>query len=238
MRLACSLVVLLICGCLIAQAQSVFDVYGKLERVDLPPEATGVDAMLITLRPLGVNLLAPQANPDRDGTFVLRHVTAGRYALELSFPGRIISFARGSEKLAPNGFELSSSGEGSLRIVVSLKTVEVSVGVLGVPSEPAKRVVVLAPADALLTLRESCAYNPLVGSGTTFRYVPPGEYRVFVVDTQSAHDVAIYAPRFPQFLRDQAMLFKVSGEGETKATVAYVDPETVKQAVRQIGPVR
>jgi hypothetical protein len=239
MRIACSLVVLMICGCLIAQAQSVFDVYGKLELVDLPPNATPVEAMLITLHPLGVgHVLPPQANPDRDGAFVLRRVTAGRYALELPFPGRIINFAKGSEKLAPDGFAVSSSDGDTLRIVVSLKTAEVSVEVLGVPSEPGKRVVVLAPADALLTLRESCFSNALREPRTKFRYISPGEYRAFVVDTESANDVAVYAPRFPKFLRDRAMPFKVSAEVETKATATYVDPDTIRQAVREIGPVR
>jgi hypothetical protein len=236
MRIACSLVVLTLCGCLIAQTQPLFDLSGKLELVDAPSDATPVEAMLVTLHPLGGGYNI-QANADRDGAFVLRRVNAGRYALELPFPGRIISFAKGSEELAPDGFTVSSSGGDTLRILVSLKTVEVSVEATGLPSAPGKRVVVLAPADSHLTLRQSCIYNALVEPRTKFRHVPPGEYRVFVVDPESVSDVAIYAPRFHDFLRNYAKAFEVSSERETKATAIYVDHETIGQAVREIGSV-
>ena len=192
--------------------------------------------MLVTLRPLGNPIVPPQATPDPKGVFVLKHVVAGRYALEVPVPGRIISFTQGSRDLAPADFALSPSEAGALRIVVSLKSSEVLVEALGVPGN-SKLVVVLAPADALLTLRESCSYNELRGSQTKFSYVPLGTYRVFVVDKEFANDISVYAPRFPAFLRDRSAPFAVSPEGVTKVTATYVDPETIRQAVREFGPV-
>jgi hypothetical protein len=44
-------------------------------------------------------------------------------------------------------------------------------------------------------------------------------------------DVAAYAPRFPDFLKNRATPVEVSEQGETKATATYVDGEIIKQAV-------
>jgi len=73
---------------------------------------------------------------------------------------------------------------------------------------------------------------------TTFRFVPPGEYRLFIIDSQFQNDIAEYAPRFRDFLKDHSTQVEVSEEGETKATATYVDGETIKQAVREVGPIR
>ena len=237
MRFVGKLLGLIICNCLIAHAQAASDIRGTLELVDVPGAATPVEAMLVTLRPLGTPVVPPQATPDPKGVFVLNHVVAGRYALELHVPGRIISFTQGSRELAPADFALSPSEAGAFRIVVSLKSSEVLVEALGMPGNNSKRVVVLAPADALLTLRESCSYNELRGSQTKGSYVPLGTYRVFVVDQESLNDISMYASRFPAFLRDRSAPFAVSPDGATKVTATYVDPETIRQAVREFGPV-
>jgi len=62
--------------------------------------------------------------------------------------------------------------------------------------------------------------------------VPPGKYRIFIVDSQFQSDVAGYAPNFPDFLKDRATPVEVREEGETEATAKYVDGETVKLALR------
>src|SRR6516165_3023296 len=71
----------------------------------------------------------------------------------------------------------------------------------------------------------------------TFRWVPPGKYRIFIVDSQFRSDVAACAPRFADFLKDQATPVEVREEGETEATGRYVDGETVKLALRQGGSI-
>jgi hypothetical protein len=237
MRIACCAVALVICGSVSGQTHSTFDLRGRLELVDRPPEATPVEAMLVSLHPLGRGYDI-QAQPDRDGRFVLKNVSPERYSLTLPFPGRIRIFANGSRELAPDGFELSSSDGGPLRIVVSLKTSILSVKVRGLPNESGSVIVLLAPADPYLTLRESCISNALTEPQTTIRFVPPGKYRLFIADSQFQSDIAAYAPRFRDFLKDHSTQVEVSEEGETKATATYVDGETIKQAVREVGPIR
>jgi hypothetical protein len=207
-----------------------FDLPGYLELVDRPAEATSVEAMMVSLHPLVLDDV--EARPDRDGKFVLKNVKPGRYSLTLPFPGRIRMFAIGSKELATDGFRLHSSDAGPLQIVVSLKTSIVSVKVRGFPSQCGDIVAMLAPADPYLTLRESCSFNTLAEPRTTFRWVPPGKYRIFIVDSQFQSDVAACAPRFADFLKDQATPVEVSEEGETEATARYVDGETVKLALR------
>jgi hypothetical protein len=236
MRFACRAVVLMACGLATVRAQPTFDLPGRLELVDRPLEATPVEAMMVTLHPLVLDYDI-QAWPDQNGKFVLKNVKPGRYSLTLPFPGRIRTFAVGSKELAPDGFELDSSDAGPFRIVVSLKTSVVFVKVLGVPSRRGDVVALLAPADPYLTLRESCSYNTLAEPQTTFRWVTPGKYRIFIVDAQFQSDVSAYAPRFPDFLKDQATAVEVREEGETEATARYVDGETIKQAVRRAGPI-
>jgi len=217
-----------------------FDLPGYLELVDRPPNATPVEAMMVSLHhslhPLVLDYDV-QARPDRDGKFVLKNVKPGRYSLTLPFPGRIRTFAIGSKKLTPDGFGLDSSDAGSLQIVVSLKTTIVSVKVRGFPSQRGDIVALLAPADPYLTLRKSCSFNTLAEPRTTFRWVPPGKYRIFIVDSLFQSVVAVYAPRFPDFLKDQATPVEVREEGETEATATYVEGETVKLALRQAGSI-
>ena len=98
--------------------------------MDLPPEATPVEAMMVSLHPLVLDYEI-QAWPDRNGKFVLKNVKPGRYSLTLPFPGRIRTFAIGSKELAPDGFELNSSDVGSLRLLVNAVIVQVRISTIG-----------------------------------------------------------------------------------------------------------
>lgn len=237
MRFVCCTVALAACVLVNGQTLPTFDLPGSLELVDRPPEATPVEAMLVSLHPLVLDYEI-QARPDRDGKFILKNVKPGRYSLTLPFPGRIRTFAIGSKELTPDGFELNSRDEGSLRIIASLKSSKVSVKALGIPSGRTGVVALICPADPYLTLRLSCFSNALTEPRTTFTYVPLGKYRIFIVDTEFSSDVAGYAPRFPDFLMDQATPVEASEDGEKEVTATYVDGETIKRAIREAGPIR
>jgi hypothetical protein len=219
------------------QTLPTFNLFGSLELVDMPPEATPVEAMMVGLHPLLLDSEI-QARPGRDGKFVLKNVKPGRYSLRLPFPGRIRSFAVGPEKLAPDGFELKSSNVGFLRIIVSVKTSKVSVKVRGLAGQYTGAVALLSPSDPYLTLRDSCISNALTEPRTTFMFVPLGKYRVFIVDEKFQNDVAAYGPRFPEFLKDQATTVEVSEEDATEVTATYVDGRTVERAIHEAGPIR
>ena len=236
MRFACCTAALAACIFVNDQKAPTFDLPGSLELVDLPAQATPVEAMMVSLHPLVLGYEI-QAWPDRNGKFVLKNVKPGRYSLTLPFPGRIRTFAIGSKELAPDGFELNSSDVGSLRIIVSEKTTKVSVRVRGLPSRHTGTAALMSPADPYLTLRESCISNALTEPWTTFTFVPLGKYRILIIDKEFQSDVAAYAPRFPDFLKDQAAPVDASEEGETEITATYVDRETIQRAIREAGPV-
>jgi hypothetical protein len=183
-------------GCSLAngQASSVFDPRGFLKLVDRPPDATPVEAPIFRIHPLDGGFEI-EAQPDRGGEFTLNEVRPGRYSLTFPMPGRIESFTNGSRELAPDGFELTSAAAGPLVLVIGMKSADVSVKVHDLPAGHDDVVALLAPADTRLTLRESCYVQRLSGSQTTFSFVPPGRYRIFILDAQFQRDFSAYAPR-------------------------------------------
>jgi hypothetical protein len=237
MRIARCMIVLLASVSLGGQVVPIFDVSGILQIRDAPPEATPIESLgPVRLQSLE-HLSVLDAPPDRSGNFVLKNVRPGRYLI-LPFPGRIRSFTSGTRNLAPDGFDLSASDVHPLRIVVSMKTATLSVQTNTLPNGQTNIVVLLAPADSYLTLHESCLSNRLTDSQIKFLFLTPGKYRIFVVDSQMESDVAAYAPRFPDFLKDSATPVEVSEEGETTASAAYLDSDIVKEAIRRAGPLR
>jgi hypothetical protein len=229
----------LLIGCSVGNGQtdSVFDVQGFLRLVDRPASATPVEALTFRIHPLGGGGFDVEAQPDRDGRFTLNKVRPGRYSLTFPMPGRIERFANRSNELAPEGFELTSGKAGPLVLVISMKSADVSVKVQAFPTQHGDVVALLAPADNHLTLRESCYLNRISGLQTRFDFVPPGKYRIFIFDAQFQQDVAAYAPRFPDFLKNQATSIEVPGSGRAEATATYLDGETIREAIRQAGPL-
>ena len=219
---------------LFAQTPGAFDLHGKLKLVDLPPNSAPLEAWTITMHPLtgGADI---KASPDSSGSFVLKGLRAKRYSLDLHGQGRIVSFASRTSEKNPDNFGVSPE-LGDLRILVSLKTTQVTVNLAG--SDAANnRVILLCPSDAYLTLRTSCMTAPANGTPKTFQHVTPGTYRVFVVDSGAAHDVTTYAPRHPEFLTRAGLPFSVLASGGT-ATAKYIDSDTVHEAVEAMSPSR
>ena len=238
MRNACRIVVLMACASVGGQTLPTFDLPGLLNLRDIPAGATPIENLgpvrLHSLEHLNVI----DAYPDRGGRFVLKNVSPGRYFLTLPFPGRIRSFTSGTRDLAPDGFDLSADDIRPLRIAVSMKTSALSVQARGLPDQSREIVVLLVPADPYLTLRESCISNRLTDKQTRFPFLTPGKYRILIVDSQMESDVAAYAPRLTDFLKDSATPVEVPEEGESTASATYLDSDIVKEAIRRAGPLR
>ncbi len=226
MQILCLSVLLIGCSMMIGQTDSVFDILGVLKLVDRQPAATPVEAPIFHVHPLAGGLDI-EAHPDRDGRFTLNRVQPGRYSLTFPMPGRIQSFTNRARALAPDGFELTSDAAGPIVLVISMKSADVSVKVQAFPTGHSDVVALLAPADPYLTLRGSCYLNWLSGPQTTFTYVPPGKYRIFILDAQFQQDVAAYAPRFPDFLKNDATSVDVPDHGRTEAAATYLTGEMI-----------
>ncbi len=210
------------------------DIPGSLQLEDLPPAATPVNA-------LGVSLYS--SNPLRkitadvgsDGTFVLKNVPPGHYSLDLPVPARIRSFSSGSRALDPRGFDLDSANAGPLNIVLSYKTSSLSIDITGIPSDTGKAVALAFPDDPYLTRPYSGTVNPVVKGQTTFTYMPPGQYRVFVVDSECQDDIA-YHPLLRDALVGRATAVTVAEDGTTRVSANLLDRETLREATRQVKP--
>jgi hypothetical protein len=228
------MIALLLCSLTFAQNQVSFDLEGNLELVDRPPAATSVEALHFQFRPQGGGIFA-LARPDQQGHFQVRGVGQGRYSLVFPMPGRIVMFAQGDRALDPAEFEMHPSDKRPIRLVISMKTGAVAVSVTGLPSGARDVAAVLVPADSYLTIREGCSVNRLTRPATTFSFVPPGRYRIIVVDEAQQGEIARYAPRFPEFLKASSTWIDVVGDEQRQAVAAYVDRDTVARAVHRIG---
>jgi hypothetical protein len=178
-----------------------------------------------------------RATPDKAGRFVLENMLAGPYSFEFPFPGRFVSVLLGGRPVVLPNFDFKADDVGLLEIVVSLKDSAVTVDIAGLPEQHGTIAAVLCPQDPHLTLRYSCYVNSVGGARTEFRYVPPGAYRVFIVDQFLQGDVAAYAPRFPEFLNTRSPEMVVGGAAPTFVKSGYIDASSVQEAVRLAGPL-
>lgn len=207
------------------------DLPGRIELVDLPPAPTPINEIRFHRLEDGYDVVSAQV--DRSGQFLMRGVAPGWYSLLLAVPGRIKTFGSGSKTLDPSHFQVQPGDSAPLRLVVSLKTSELAVEVEDLSKASRDVVALLAPADPYLTHRESCYLNTLTGSRTTFRFVPPGQYRVFIIDKEFSNDAAQHAPK-PDFLKAEATVIQVGETSETRATAKYLDSSTVRGALKRV----
>ena len=220
------------CLALSARTVTAFDVPGKLELIEGGPDATPVDQLPVPIHSLDGRLHVT-GQPDADGNFVLKGVLPGRYVLDLTFPGRIRTFARGPRELNPLDFELKPGEKGLLRIVVSAKVSDLFVDVQGLPGSVAKGafVAVLWPADPHLALNHSCFFIELSSARVEFLFTVPGKYLLFVADSRFQNDLAFNAG-LREALRDKATEVEVLENGPTNVSAVYLDPEAVQRAIQ------
>ena len=200
--------------------------------MDAGPFTTPLQYLDVALRPIDRSVVVRE-RLDPTGQFKFNDIIPGRYEFDLSFPGRIVSARLGGKPLALPVFELKPEDSGPLDIAVSVKTSDLSAEVRGLPGDGRQIVALLAPSDSALTLRYSSYLMTNIGPLAEFRSVPPGTYRLFIVDDAVRRDVSGYAPRFPDFLKDLAPPFVIAEEGRTKITATYIDATTVQEAIKR-----
>jgi len=215
---------------LIATALQAADIAGKLIIVDGGPDNTPVELLDVRIRPLDGNAEV-SATPNKLGDFVLRDVRPGHYKLRLSMPARITDFEQGSQPANPLDFEVRSQDTRRLSLQLSVADSDVLVEVAGWQSG-SDFVAILAPADPMLSLQESCYVNKLSSDKTRFQFLPLGRYRLFIVDSRFQKDVAKYGPRLPNFLTSEAVSVNAPFKAQISVTAKYIDSQMVEEAVR------
>jgi hypothetical protein len=148
--------------------------------------------------------------------------------------GRLQSFTVAGSERNSEDFDIGASVPGPISIVVSEK-VGVVVVSASAPSGEKNGVVLLVPADPLLTSRESCFSIKLTGPVTTFPFVPQGRYRVLAFNEKYSATVAGLAPRYPDFLKDEAAFVEATPEASASAAPRYVADENMEEAIRLAG---
>ena len=116
-----------------------------------------------------------------------------------------------------------------LQIVVSLKTAVLLVDISGIPDTNPTVVAMVFPSDPYLMPPDSGVLNPVRAHQTEFRYLTPGDYRLFVVDEE--FNVAITSPTVRDALKVQATAVQVRDHGETSIRAKYLPPDSIRQAI-------
>lgn len=208
------------------------EVSGNLSYIDADPQTmpTPVEMLSVGIhsKSTGVQF---SAQVDRSGKFNIKNVTPGRYRLALDMPARIHSMELDSRPASPLDFEVGPGSKNTLDIVLSLASAEILVDVATPPQT--ETVAILAPADPMLTLQESCWMNKVSGNKILWQFIPPGTYRLFIVDSRFQNEVSKYGPRLPGFLASEATVID-SAHGSTSISSAhYIDASIVEEAIRQ-----
>jgi hypothetical protein len=159
---------------------------------------------------------------------------AGHYFLDLTFPGRIVTFKTESQDLNPADFEVKP-GLSPLRIVVSLKTAPLSVDVQGLPDAvtPGSITAILYPDDSYLALNRSGFMSPVTQPHLDFGVLTPGKYLLFIVDGRYVKDL-VDRDELRKALRDRAASVEVVANGESRFAAARIDSVIVQEAVDQL----
>lgn len=220
----------LACAAVGAQTRPVLDVPCKLELTDVDQDSNPMGSVAITIRaadgPMRVT-----GKPDRDGNVVLRRVPEGRYALDLAFAGRILTFTAAAQHLNPLDFELREGAAGPLHIVVSLKVADLTIEVhdLPTPIPTGAFVALLFPADPYLALNHAkftyAVREPEVEAGS----LTPGKYLLFIVESRFSNDLGRAEVR--EALKDRATPVEVLPNGETRIVSSPMDADTVQHAI-------
>ncbi len=219
-------------GMAFAQQDPSLDLKGSLVLLDTTPDTTPVAALSVAIYSPATFAMY-RAQPDETGRFELRDVRPGHYRLEMGVPSRLVNFTVGGRDVSPAGFALNPDTSGPMRIVLSMKTGALTVNAEGAPSN-APLAAVLVPNDEFLTLHAQFS-SPVTGAAGRFPFVPPGAYRVFVVDADLSGDLGARA-ELREALQEQATAVEVVAGQDTRVAARYIDRALVESRKRQLQP--
>lgn len=221
---------IVVAGVAVAPSQSApaVNLKGSLVLLDTTPDTTPVSA-------LGVAIYSPttfamyRAQPDQFGHFELKGVRFGHYRLEIGMPSRLKTFEIRGRDVSPSDFQVGPDTAGPMRIALSMAVGELTVKAQGGVDVPLTAV--LAPDDEFLTLHSQ--FNRPVASGVAeFRFLPPGRYLIFVVDSDLSRDVGTDA-RLRAALKQEGTAVEVVSNKNTNTTARYISRQTVEDCIRQ-----
>ncbi len=206
------------------------DVSGTLEVEG--ENAPAVESLQVSIHPLDYSLGGTEtpAHVNKDGTFTLAAVAPGPWRLSVSGEAYVKSLTIGGTEASPYGFEVGPGGAGSLKIVLSTRTGQVSAAVSSPPGESGQVTYILALAelDALGSgLDRTLTGN---GNGVTFRRVAPGRYLLFAFEAGDGSTLQL-RPGVLKALESRAQRVEVA-EGETvQATAEPIEARQLKAAL-------
>jgi hypothetical protein len=125
---------------------------------------------------------SPFAKVDKDRSFALSGVIAGRWRLQVeNLMGYVKSLMVGDRPASPHGFNIGPGSEGVMRVVMGAKWAQVEGTVTGTKPEGATNLWLMAVPDDPDRIAEGrISVTPAEGSGHfTLTGIEPGKYRLY-----------------------------------------------------------
>jgi hypothetical protein len=196
-----------------------------------------LENLRVSLTPVDSDILgqSPNAKVDKDGTFSLSAVLAGRWRLDLAgLNGYVKSLSLGGQEVSPNAFDVLPGANGAMRIVVGTKMAQVEGTVSGSQSNAAyDPLVIMASEDADGTTQAQVRTMPIQNGRFSFAALAPGHYRLYAVAAAAAGALQ-QNPRVLKAMETRGTRVELAAGGRATVQVEIISMEELRQTFQEI----
>ncbi len=208
---------------------------GTIELEGDPPK-TPIENLRIRLTPLNAEFSGswPEAKVERDGTFSLSGVMAGRWCLRVeNVPGYVKSLSVAGQEVRGCAFSVFPGAGGAMRAVVSTKMASVEGTVSGVtPQQPNSVLLILASVES-----DAQGQPRTVRAGANGHFsingIEPGRYHLYAAGGVEATALQ-QNPRVLKALEGRATRVDLEAGGRSTVQPALIPGEDIAQEFQQV----
>jgi hypothetical protein len=208
---------------------------GTIELEGDPPK-TPIENLRIRLTPLNAEFSGswPEAKVERDGTFSLSGVMAGRWCLRVeNVPGYVKSLSVAGQEVRGCAFSVFPGAGGAMRAVISTKMASVEGTVSGVtPQQPNSVLLILASVES-----DAQGQPRTVRAGANGHFsingIEPGRYHLYAAGGVEATALQ-QNPRVLKALEGRATRVDLEAGGRSTVQPALIPGEDIAQEFQQV----
>jgi hypothetical protein len=199
------------------------------------PSKTPIESLRVRLTPLDAEFSGswPEAKVEKDGTFSLSGVVAGRWCLNVeNVKGYVKSLLVGGQEVRGCAFSVFPGAGGAMRAVVSTKLASVEGTVSGMTSQQPNTLLILVSEEP-----DAQAGPRSIRAGADGRFsmtgIEPGHYHLYAAGGMEATALQ-QNPRVLKALEGRATRVDLEAGGRATTQVDLIPGEDIAQAFQQV----
>ncbi len=199
------------------------------------PSKTPIESLRVRLTPLDAEFSGswPEARVEKDGTFSLSGVVAGRWCLNVeNVKGYVKSLLVGGQEVRGCAFSVFPGAGGAMRAVVSTKLASVEGTVSGMTSQQPNTLLILVSEEP-----DAQAGPRSIRAGADGRFsmtgIEPGHYHLYAAGGMEATALQ-QNPRVLKALEGRATRVDLEAGGRATTQVDLIPGEDIAQAFQQV----